>query len=59
MARQDAGTGKSAREILRKNEITVDDDLTKRQQEKLNDLRTKGKHGFYRKDRLVTRKMRP
>ena len=50
---------KSAREILRKNEIFVDYDLTKRQREKLNDPRTEGKHGFHRGDRLVTRKKVP
>ena len=42
---------KSAGEILRKNEVTVDDDLIKNQRVKPSDLRSEGRRGFYRGDR--------
>ena len=43
---------KSAREILRRNGVQVDDDLTERQRERLSSLRRENKYGFYRGDRL-------
>ena len=39
---------KSAREILRRNGVHVDDDLTKPQRERLSSLRSEGRYGFCR-----------
>ena len=50
---------RSAREILRRNGVQVDDDFTKRQRKRLSSLRNEGKFGFYREDRLVERKLHP
>jgi len=44
---------KSAREIIRRNGVQVDDDLTERHRERLSSLRRKNKYGFYRGDRLL------
>ena len=50
---------RSAREIIRKNGIQVNDDLTKSQREMLSSLRSEGKYGFYRGDKLVERTLHP
>lgn len=50
---------KTAREKLRRQNVTVNDDLTRRQREQLTNLRSEGKSGFFRGSRLVTRDLPP
>lgn len=46
---------KKARDNFRKASVTVGDDLTKLQRENLRQLRSEGKRGFYRGDRLISK----